>query len=114
MSKREPRLLIEDILEAADKIKQYTVGFSFNDFIRDSKTIDAVIRNFEIIGEAARRIPEDFKAKHTRIDWLRVIGFRNRVVHDYMGVDHKIVWTIIEKDLDTLVSDLRKILKELK
>ena len=111
MSKREPRLLIEDIQEAADKIKQYVAGFTFDAFLKDSKTIDAVIRNFEIIGEAARRLPDDFKDKYTAVDWYRIIGFRNRIVHDYMGIDYQIIWTIIEKDLAQLITDIDKIYK---
>ncbi|MBL7891056.1 MAG: DUF86 domain-containing protein [Bacteroidia bacterium] len=109
MSKRDPNLLISDILESVGKIKKYTSGLSFESFLEDSKTLDAVIRNFEIIGEAANRLPEDFKEKHSSINWHRIVGFRNRIVHDYMGVDYKIVWTIVQKDLDKLMADLQKI-----
>jgi uncharacterized protein with HEPN domain len=111
MSDREPRLLIEDILESADKIKQYTADLNFDSFVNDSKTVDAVIRNFEIIGEASRRLPEGFKDKHETVDWFRIIGFRNRIVHDYMGIDYMIVWEIISKYLDQLIADLNKILE---
>lgn len=69
MSKREPDLLIEDIIESAKKILDYTFGMSFDEFSNDSRTIDAVIRNFEIIGEAANGLPEDFKDQHSNIDW---------------------------------------------
>jgi uncharacterized protein with HEPN domain len=109
MSKRDPKLLLADILEAVEKIKTYTAGFTYDTFIQDSKTVDAVIRNFEIIGEAANRLPDDFKDKHQTINWFRIIGFRNRIVHDYMGIDHKIVWTIIEKDIDQLAADIENI-----
>jgi len=78
-------------------------------FIEDSKTLDAVIRNFEIIGEAANRLPEGFKDKYPTIDWLRIIGFRNRIAHDYMGIDYKIVWTIVQKYHDQLSADIEKI-----
>ena len=64
---------------------------SFNDFINDDKTIDAVVRNFEIIGEAANRIPEDFKSNHPEIEWRRMIGFRNRIIHEYFGIDYNMV-----------------------
>lgn len=109
MSKHDPKLLIADILESAEKIKEYTAKLSLDEFLNDSKTLDAVIRNFEIIGEAARRIPEDFKNKHSSINWLRIIGFRNRIIHDYMGIDYKIVWRIIQNDLNKLVADLTEI-----
>ena len=95
MSKREPYLLIEDIIESAGKILDYTAQLSFEEFIEDSKTIDAVIRNFEIIGEAANRLPEDFKEKYDQIDWHRIRGFRNRIVHHYFGIDPDFV--IIQK-----------------
>jgi len=101
MSKRESRLLIEDILDSGHKILDYTKGLSFEDFLRDSKTVDAVIRNFEIIGEAANRLPDEFKDKNTNIDWHRIRGFRNRIVHDYFGIDYEIVWQIKESFLPT-------------
>jgi uncharacterized protein with HEPN domain len=85
MSKRVPQLLVNDILDSCSKILQYTDGVSFEEFLKDSKTIDAVTRNFEIIGEAANRLPEEFKENHPSIDWHRIRGFRNRIVHDYMG-----------------------------
>ena len=87
MSKRSPELLIDDILESGRKILEYTSGFTLDQFKSDSKTVDAVIRNFEIIGEAANRLPEDFKDKHSEIDWHKVRGFRNRIVHDYFEID---------------------------
>ena len=114
MSSRDPKLLLSDILSSIEKIKSYTVGYTFISFLEDSKTIDAVIRNFEIIGEAANRLPEDFKDSHEGINWFRIRGFRNRIVHDYMGIDFQIVWTIIDKDLDKLSEDLTKIIKTLK
>ena len=101
MSKRESRLLIEDILDSGHKILDYTKSLSFEDFLRDSKTVDAVIRNFEIIGEAANRLPDEFKDKNTNIDWHRIRGFRNRIVHDYFGIDYEIVWQIKESFLPT-------------
>lgn len=113
MSKRDPKLLLEDILEAAAKIKLYTSDYSFDSFSNDSKTIDAVIRNFEIIGEAANRIPVDFKEKHESIEWFRIIGFRNRIVHDYMGVDLSIVWNISQEFLPKLITDISAIVKDL-
>ena len=109
MSRREPKLLLSDILSSIEKIKSYTVGHTFDSFVDDSKTLDAVVRNFEIIGEAANRLPEDFKDSHEGINWFRIRGFRNRIVHDYMGIDFQIVWTIIDKDLDKLAADITAI-----
>lgn len=102
MSKRTPRLLLEDILHSVDKISEYTNGISFDEFLNDSKTSDAVIRNFEIIGEAANRLPEDVKDEYPSVDWHRIRGFRNRIVHDYMGIDFQVVWLIKENFLPGL------------
>jgi uncharacterized protein with HEPN domain len=113
MSDREPRLLIGDIIDAAEKIKEYTSNLSFENFISDSKTVDAVIRNFEIIGEAARRLPDEFKVSTSQIDWSRIIGFRNRIVHDYIGIDYKIVWRIVQNNIDDLINDLNELLKKI-
>lgn len=109
MSKRQPGLLIEDIIESGNKILAYTSDFSFEDFIADSKTVDAVIRNFEIIGEAANRVPDEFKEKHPEIDWYRIIGLRNLIVHDYFGIDYEIVWQIKELFLPELLQRLKNI-----
>ena len=109
MSKRQPILLVEDIIESGEKILSYTDGLSFEQFTSDSKTIDAVIRNFEIIGEAANRLPEEFKDKYPEIDWHRMRGFRNRIVHDYFGIDFNIVWQIKETSLQEMLGKLRLI-----
>eukprot|EP01041_Mallomonas_annulata_P032472 gene32472-54957_t len=85
-------LLIDDILDSGHKILDYTYGLTLEQFSVDSKTVDAVIRNFEIIGEAANRLSEDFKETHSEIDWHKIRGFRNRIVHDYFGIDYSIVW----------------------
>jgi uncharacterized protein with HEPN domain len=81
----------------------------YDDFIKDSKTIDAVIRNFEIIGEAANRLPESYKEIHPEIDWHRIRGFRNRIVHDYMGIDFEIVWAIRDQYLNELIVAIEKL-----
>ena len=106
MSKRDNLLLVEDMLDSASKIKKYTSNLTYDDFINDDKTIDAVIRNFEIIGEAANRIDPDFRTMNPEIEWKRIRGFRNRIVHDYFGIDYEIVWSIVENDLDDLIDRL--------
>ena len=111
MSKRETLLLLDDMLQSAKKIKRYTLDFDFNSFLSDDKTMDAVVRNFEIIGEAANRIDDDFRLKHSEIEWKRIRGFRNRIVHDYFGIDYEIVWEIIETYLDALIDWLEFAIK---
>jgi uncharacterized protein with HEPN domain len=100
---------LEDIIESIQKIKIYTSGLSLDDFLKDDKTIDAVIRNFEIIGEASNRIPDEIRDKFQLVNWHRIRGFRNRIVHDYMGIDYEIVWEIIEKDLEELKNKIQQI-----
>lgn len=109
MSKRLPKLLLDDILESGQKILSYTYDMSFEQFTNDSKTLDAVIRNFEIIGEAVNRLPEEFKEKHPKIDWHRIRGFRNRIVHDYFGIDYDIVWQIKESYLPSILKAITSI-----
>jgi len=113
MSKREPLLLLNDIQDAITKIKKYTNGLSFLMFQNDDKTVDAVIRNFEIIGEAAHRIPEEIKDKYNTVNWHRIRGFRNRIVHDYMGVDLAIIWEIIQNNLSELQEQIDEIIQNI-
>jgi uncharacterized protein with HEPN domain len=109
MSKRDPKLLVGDILDSAHKILDYTKDLSFHEFINNNMTVDAVIRNFEIIGEAANRLPDEFKDNCPSIDWHRIRGFRNRIVHDYFGIDYSIVWVIKETFLPGLIARLKEI-----
>jgi len=106
MSKRNPQLLIADMIESGQKIMTYTNGLTYKEFLSDSKTIDAVIRNFEIIGEAANRLTEEFKEEHPEVEWHRIRGFRNRIVHDYSGIDYEIVWQIKETFLPQTIEKL--------
>jgi uncharacterized protein with HEPN domain len=108
MSKRDAALLISDMIESASKIQVYTKGMDYGAFCEDSKTVDAVVRNFEIIGEAAGRLPEEFKESHPEIDWHRIRGFRNRIVHHYFGIDLSIIWQIKEAYLPRLVAQLER------
>jgi uncharacterized protein with HEPN domain len=98
------------MLLSAKKIKQYTDNIDFDSFLADDKTIDAVVRNFEIIGEAANRIDPDFRDNNPEIEWKRIRGFRNRIIHDYFGIDYEIVWEIIITYLDELIECLEIII----
>lgn len=109
MSNRKSSLLIQDILDSGNKILLYTQDQSYDEFINDDKTIDAVIRNFEIIGEAASRLPEEFRDHHSTIDWHKIRGFRNRIVHDYFGIDYLIVWEIKTHYLPDLLAKLKSL-----
>ena len=89
MSKREPGLLLDDVRVACGKIGRYLSGLDQAAFLADEKTIDAVVRNLEIVGEAVKQLPAEFKERHPHISWHQIAGLRNRIVHDYAGVDLK-------------------------
>ena len=111
MSKRDDRLLLLDMLESAEKIQRYTANLNFEEFLENEMVLDAVARNFEIIGEAANRISTDFKNSHLQIEWTRMTGLRNRIIHDYFGIDHEIMWTIIQDNISPLIDNIKNVLK---
>ncbi len=110
MSKREWKLFVEDILESIELIEKYVENMEFDDFVKDRKTIDAVVRNFTIIGEASKNIPEDIKKKYSNVDWKGMAGFRNRVIHAYFEISTRIVWYIIKNELLPLKEQMKQIL----
>jgi len=112
MSKRDPRLFLTDILEAIEKIERYTAGLSFDQFEANEMVLDAVVRNLEIVGEAARYIPPTLRERYTQIEWSRVVGFRNVVIHAYFAVDVEIVWTIATQRLSQLKAVLKEMLQD--
>lgn len=113
MSERDPRILISDMLEAIERIRAYTEGMSFDQFRQDKKTSDAVLRNFQVLGEAANHVPEDVRSMAQDVEWARIIRSRHIVVHRYFGVDFEIVWRIVEVHLTPLYDALSSLLDEL-
>ncbi|ASI98811.1 HepT-like ribonuclease domain-containing protein [Thermococcus celer] len=111
MSKRDPCLFLTDILEAIERIEEYTEGYDFETFVKDRKTVDAVLRNLEIIGEAAKNIPESIREKYSSIPWRRVVGLRNVVVHHYFGVDLSVVWVIVSSQIGELKEEVERIIQ---
>lgn len=110
MSKRPIDLLLNDIRQAIDRIEQYIKNLSFDAFSDDQKSVDAVVRNLEIIGEAASRLPDEFKEKYSEIEWYKVVGLRHRIVHEYFGIDLEIIWQILQKDLPELRQKIIRIM----
>ena len=102
MSKRIDAVLIEDILDALNKIDKYLLNINKEQFEDDDMRIDAVVRNLEIIGEASNRISVELKEKYQHINWVQIRGLRNRIVHEYFGVSTNIIWEIVQKDLPVL------------
>jgi len=110
MSKRPINLLLNDIRQAIDRIEQYIKNLSFDAFSDDQKSVDAVVRNLEIIGEVANRLPDEFKEKYSEIEWYKVVGLRHRIVHEYFGIDLEIIWQILQKDLPELRQKITRIM----
>jgi uncharacterized protein with HEPN domain len=109
---RDWKLLILDILENINKIERYTEGMDYELFERAEQTKDAVVRNLEIIGEASNKIPKNIQQKYNHIPWAKIIAMRNKMIHGYFTIDHRIVWKIIKEDLPELKEQLEQILKK--
>jgi uncharacterized protein with HEPN domain len=109
MPRRDADLLIEDIETAIARIERYVAGLDRAGFLRDEKTIDAVVRNLEIIGEAVRWLPAEFKEQNAAVPWSKVAGLRNRIVHDYFGLDMEIIWEVLETSLPDFKQQLSRI-----
>lgn len=109
---KDYKVYIDDILESIAKIRLYIKGMSFKQFCSDPRTIDAVNRNLGVIGEAANRIPEYIKKYYSGVEWSRIIGLRNILIHDYSNVDLEIVWDIIQNKLFLFETQVKEILKD--
>lgn len=114
MSKREELLLLKDILDAGNKILKFSEGMNFQIFLNDEKTQDACIRNFEIMGEAAKYISEETKSRTPKIEWKKISNYRNLLIHEYFGVNLEIVWDIIENEVGDTTSFIQLFLNESK
>ena len=110
MSKRDLRLYCADILDSGSAIIEFVNGLSFEQFCNDRKTYSAVIREFEIIGEAVGKLPEALKGRRPDVEWQDIRDFRNLLTHEYFGVDLEIVWKIIEDDLPVLMEAIKEIM----
>ncbi len=111
--RRDYKLFLRDIIDAMKAIENFVEGMTFDDFIKDDKTSSAVIRKFEIIGEATRSIPDEIKKSYPQVPWKYMIGMRDKLIHGYFGIDFEIVWDAIKIDVPKVKPELLKILKEL-
>lgn len=113
MSERSQRLFLMDILESIDAISSFVEGCSFEYFCADRKTFSATIRELEIIGEAIRNISDEIKAQYPEVLWHEIRSFRNKITHEYFGVDGRIVWDIVQNELELLKHQISAILESL-
>ncbi len=109
MTRKDPVIFLEDILEAMNKVERYTKDKDIEEFRSNSMAVDAVLRNLEVIGEASNNLSQEFREDHPDIPWKRMIGLRNVVIHEYFGVDLNIIWRIVTRDIPEtkpLIEDL--------
>ena len=110
---RDCRIYLEDILDATRKIRAYTKGLSQTVFLQDDKTFDAVVRNLEIIGEAAKSVPDTVRADAPGVEWKKIAGLRDILIHEYFGIDGDIVWDIVQHKLPSLETAVKQLLADL-
>ncbi len=108
---RHFKLYLEDIHLSMTRILEYVDGKDFTKFKQSYMVVDAVVRNFEIIGEASKNIPDQVKEKYPEIPWRKMYGLRNLISHKYFGVDYEMIWEIITTDLPKNIKDMEEILK---
>ncbi len=110
MSERSTQLLLEDMQESLQKIFKFTDGLTREAFMADDLIIDAVLRNFEVMGEAASNLPDSFTDTHLEVEWHKIIGMRNRLIHGYFGVSTAIIWETIQHHLPILRDQLKALI----
>ncbi len=113
MKKRDVKVFLEDILESIEKIEEYTTDVDEEEFYENTFVQDAVLRRLEIIGEAVKNIPDDFRAKYPDIPWRQIAGMRDVLIHAYFGVNLRRVWKVIKEDVPELKLKILKILEDI-
>lgn len=108
---RDYKIYLNDILTAMQRVLEYIDDKSFQEFKRNYMVVDAVVRNFQIIGEASKQLPAEIKTKYSELPWDKMYGLRNLISHEYFGIDHEMIWKIAIKDLPQNVEDIRKIIE---
>ncbi len=113
MKKRDYGDYLQDILDSIDDLSNFTNNMSFKSFVSDKKTINAVTRSIEIIGEATKKLPASITTKYPLVPWAKMAGIRNKLIHEYFGIDAEILWKVVKDDLPPLKPLVEQALKEL-
>ena len=112
-AKRSYHLYVSDILRAMDVIEQYTAGITFEDFVKDQKTIDAVVWNVTVMGEASKRISRPLRQRYKDLPWADMAKMRDKISHAYFGINHEIVWNVIKERLPKIKPAFQIMLQDL-
>ena len=107
---RDWKLYLDDIEEAARRVLEYTRGMTFEDFLRDTRTYDAVVRNFEVMGEASKKVPVEVRLRAAQVPWSEIARFRDRLAHGYRDLDDTIIWRTIQEAVAPLLREVQRIL----
>lgn len=110
---RKHSLFVKDIIAAIDSIEKFVEGMKLEGMQRDDKTSSAVVRKLEVIGEAAKQIPDKMRERYPKLPWQKMAGMRDRLIHAYFGIDYKLVWDAIKGELPIVKNDLRSVLNSL-
>ena len=109
---RDFKVFLKDILQAIERIEEYAEDLSFEDFYKNQLVQDGVVRNLEIIGEAVKHLPKDVQKKYPRVEWKKIAGLRDILIHAYFGVDCDIVWDVVINKIPELKEQISLILKK--
>jgi uncharacterized protein with HEPN domain len=109
---RDYRLFLEDILECGTRIQSYAANLDFAGFVSNRMAFDAILRNLEIIGEAAKNVPSEVRARYPEVEWRAIAGLRDVMAHEYYGLENETLWNIVEREVPVLVEQLTKIIQQ--
>lgn len=113
MKKRDPIVYISDMLDYCESAIDFIIGLNYSSFIKDEKSIFAVIRAIEVIGEASKKVPKGLKDKYDNIPWREIAGMRDKLVHEYFGINKKVVWNTVKHDIPALRKQIEVIKKDI-